>query len=535
MTQSRTHYIPVSGITIDTIKDAIGDILPGLIDDAVGDILNPPPATYCPANGYFPTDFPTYEPPIDTVPEPAEGEVILLCSNEGQAAVSVYAMPAFTVTVYNDLNEEVFSINQGSGATYTYSFPKDGGLKYYIVKIKGQSSGLTRFRRGSVSGNANNWSIIEAIINAPLLQHLSGGFMNVAMLKKCTMMGSYNSLITMDSMFQLSGIETFTFPSSLPSLATVFSMFLQSEVISIVCNTHAPQLTTMASFASKCMRLNAMALTITGVPPITTFQDFISYCPSLKTLDASGIVTYNTSTTNKNISYFAKFCPNIENIKTPAINHDLKYPYIVTEAFDGCFKLRSITFCGSWSISRNDNALRDCFSLEELIYGTTEFGDAALFTYPPTISYAKNFKKIRLPDTWTAGNTSDITPAISQNIEEVTGCTVGFSAVLGVGHLRVNSAKLHTVNLPLFAPTAVSLGAPGAPITEVIIDWANKTRTVGHNIYVAGSLPASEINRIYGLLPTTAVLITIDFRSNPGFAAADHSIAQAKGYTVTGA
>jgi len=42
MTQSRTHYIPITGITIDNIKDIVEDAVAEVVDG----LLNPDPALY---------------------------------------------------------------------------------------------------------------------------------------------------------------------------------------------------------------------------------------------------------------------------------------------------------------------------------------------------------------------------------------------------------------------------------------------------------------------------------------------------------
>lgn len=76
----------------------------------------------------------------------------------------------------------------------------------------------------------------------------------------------------------------------------------------------------------------------------------------------------------------------------------------------------------------------------------------------------------------------------------------------------------------------VGLTGANCKATTINIDWANSSFALNTSVKLYAKLDATELNRIFGLLPTMAG--TIYIKGNPGTATCDQSIATAKGWTV---
>ena len=95
------------------------------------------------------------------------------------------------------------------------------------------------------------------------------------------------------------------------------------------------------------------------------------------------------------------------------------------------------------------------------------------------------------------------------------------------------AANLEVFNMPYAKFGRLWLGnsAPAPKLTHVDVDWANSPWDAVSNptIRIRANLGTAEIERIYNLLPVVDGKL-IDLSSNPGYAAADKSIATLKGW-----
>ena len=343
MTQSRTHYIPVSGITIDMIKDVVGDVVGEVVDG----LLNPDPGLYCPPRGYFPPDPDgTWVPPI-TVPDPDTEQITLLCTDNYPSVIYFRVQGNYTVDVMDQSGNVIQSTDHASGAYYTYSFlTKDTGA-YYIIKIKNRGgSTLTLFRCHDITGGgyASNWQILEARFNTPNMVTLTSAFEFISTIKKVSFISTMDKVTTMQSFLKNSGIEKFVWHSSFNLLGNISYMFQNSLLRTLDFNgISLPELGTISYMCNNTFQFRTL-----NFNPVVLKLWNLSYAFSYSDLQHIFLnCTVGESIAQCTIQQMAEYNPRLETFTCFYGHANLEAFYTtVTAAFRGLPRLTQLTFRG---------------------------------------------------------------------------------------------------------------------------------------------------------------------------------------------
>jgi hypothetical protein len=200
----------------------------------------------------------------------------------------------------------------------------------------------------------------------------------------------------------------------------------------------------------------------------------------------------------------------------------------------GCESVAKIEFQGPSDSCNNFSSVgRNCYSLKEVIMPTSMNAMTNNWSY---MLYAAPLIKLTIPLSMSSftGDNSYGWQGISSVLEDISTCNNWGSSHIG---LSIISHRLKAFNQPTLKVSSLRIGTSAAlpaQVESVEINWGDSDYSgIAPQIVIYGKLSSGEIDRIYTALPSAAK--TIDVRYNPGFAGANHSIAQAKGWTVTGA
>lgn len=487
--------------------------------------LDASPDVVCPTAGYEKIDDGTYTAPVN-IGTPTSEEIRLLCSNEGSGRICFYAYNKFTVTITDDVNNQIYTANFNSATKFSYTFPTSG--KYYIVKITPQAGySLTQFLVSTITGYSANFPIFKAIFNTPNITTLSNAFYNILNLKECIFQSSMNYLTTLASAFYGTGIGKFTFPSSLPVLTTMDSMFYSSLIRTVDFNhCSLPLLTTISNIFINCYDLYNLTINFI-VPKLTNLSNALYNCVKLKGhIILNFDLNENAATINCSTMFYG--CILIDEITF--INFvNVSSTISLTSLLYNCNKLSIIHFRGQMPAASTDSTLSTGVTLlkEVDFSGCTYFGGDPSYIW----SRATLLQKIKLP-TVTYNNV--VSPTYFNEIVEVSGT----GSCENTRAHSIASPIISVFNCPNLKANQIIIGYLGinAPITAVNFDIENSfvgAASGSPSLRVAGSLTSSTINALFTRLPTVSVARVIDVSSNPGYATCNKTIATAKGWTVT--
>lgn len=481
----------------------------------------PDPATYCPAAGYI-LDPAIYNPPIEFIsPELSDESIILLCSNTGSNTIQLSGNGALTYTVYDSSDNIITSQNKATGVSFIYNFPTDVPNTYYKVKITPQvSNHISVFAVGTHTIYGKNQPIEAAILNCPYLTTALTMFMNLVSLKDCKIISTLDSCVSLDQMFYGTSILTFKFPPSLPVCSTINYLFYQSGIISIDFNNcNLPLLTTAAYVCQYCYSLLGVNVNITA-PKLYDLKYFLANCFA---------------------ATFAYFDFAISDISS-TVNF--------SSLINSCSKLKYVIFPDFGNIERTINCNAMGGTLPELVEMTYR-GDMYLTDTSP-FSACNKLKKIRCTGNmrfassqWNFGTNSTVDEVIfEKNVSGVlssNNLTIRSLTIAGTQNL--DSYAWQTYNMTSFNfPNMVcansfwllSSGLVASQFTEVVINWAAcgfSGGTAGSpKVIVRATLTVAQLEAIWTLLPTVGVATYIEFKYSTNYAAANKTIATAKGY-----
>lgn len=496
-----SHYIPVSGITIDTIKDAIADALPDIIDldilcPAAGyDTTPPDPAIYCPANGYFPDD--TFVPPTEwpVLPDPSAQMIELIASDDFAGMLKVH----FSTTgggvfmrIFGESGEILAEHTHPTNTVFSTSLPSSGGSV---------SSGYTVFRIQvfPLSGTFTTFvlynGILSAKINAPTLTSLANSFRYVAEYIKSVEFfgGAYNSLSRMDYAFYLCRIlDKLTLPTELNALTRIDYAFYGSSVRRMTWPAALPLLSNLAN--SYRNHLGMDELIFPHLPELTTLN-YAFNAANIKVLTFTGASNKLT-----NVQY-AFSSSKIRKLTLPS-STDL---------------LTSVYYMG--------NGMTD---LEEIIFPESM---AALTNMQTSLYQSPQLRYIRMPLALPLVTNMAYFVGNAPRLSIMTECAFG-SGIVSLNN-GITNHRIVDFNFPSLKISGINLSgfsAAPTPLRKINIDWSNSIFTENVSVFY-NALDKTELDRIFTLLPTVAGR-TFDARGNPGAATCDTSIAEAKGWIV---
>ena len=519
MTQSRTHYIPVSGITIEKIKEAVTESMPTLdgvsINPAVycpanGYIVPPDPAVLCPSVGYYDPSLPLpYIPPgeIPATDPPSEDDgITLICSNQYDGAINFRVTTSsgqYKTDIYDLGNTLIDSVLTNSNVTRFYAFdPSTGttgtdGNKYYKVIITPATAGqeLRTFAVQTLTGYAAySWPIVEAHFKSPGLTSLADAFLNQRGLRIVKFHADVNNLTSLYRVCSTcSNLESFEMDVSANSLSTIQLGFSSTPKLeNIKLPSALPALgTAQGAFNTSGIKNNPFPASL---PEVTNMSTAMFNCKNLK-----GTVTLPAMPKVTNLANVIGACDNITKVVLETNSTGLT---ILTMA-ENCVSLNEIVIRGTWhDASSIIRFVKSCHSLKKLVF------DVIFTGTNPTIWDPFDL----------AGN---------YTVEDFTPPTFNGT---GIVSLRLQLNKLTSfvcASLKASGPYLYATSSRPSNIELIDVDWT----TVNNNTTLRyGNLPTAEINRIFGLLPAASA--TIDVRNNPGYTTCDKTIATAKGWTV---
>lgn len=514
-----SHYIQVGKLKFD--QELLDIVCP-----AVGYT----PELICPANGYILEPGQDYEPPIE-IGSPSSEEIYILCENTGNKYTAFQCGISggqWYVEVYDGNNNYIeSSTNINNGGAFTYSFPETPDYLIFKLKLTGAYS-FTYFRVGSPTGVPfyGDYPILEAKFNTPNITTLQNAFQNVVSIRKVTFLSSLDYLTNMSNMFSNGGMQKFVFPPSLPALTNIMYMFSYNAVIEKIdmSNSSVPLLSTLNYFCQYTSSLYEVKLA-PSLPEATNFYYAFAY---------SNIQKLNFTSSAPKVTSYNNMCYAATALKGEVIIPESLVCTTIQGAFYNCYSIEKVVFLGDYSSCNNiGNLCYNNYKLREL--RLPEKMGAVTIDYLMVLN-CHELRIYKLPNYITASHLN-IT-ALKPKIEEFLGDGENINGNSGDFNHPYSAVK--TVNMPKFRANRVLLGVNSsqlAPVTMINVDWANSIflEPNSPNIKLYCQLDSTEINRIFGLLPIVSGNYSIVVNSCPGFAGCDPSIAQAKGWTVTGA
>lgn len=526
-----SHYIPVGKIKID--KEILDIACP-----AAGYGETPPdPAIYCPANGYIQEDEPWVSPVV--TPQPGNEEILLICSDYYEAAVSVRIRTLSSYTRCELLSSSMSVIssidkNTSSLTTFDIDFPtRDTGTVYIIrFSIVTQGGQFTEFRSYNVRADlVGDWMILEAKFNTPNMQKLEYAFDGMTNFKVCHFYSNMDSLTSFmygfrnTSLERIEGIKHF-------AILTSFNNTFYGTPCKFwdFTDWYAPN-----AFFPHAFRYSRVENVIfsenCGLIADYTFEN-----TPLKTITAPNNIL---KIAGAYCRYTFQNAPNF--IGTDSVNKAIKFE--ITDAtvsierilYDS-LNIKKIEFIGTANgLTNMSFSFSGTKSLEELILPTSM---NSIPVWSSTIRYTNKLKKITLPismASWTAGWTNNSIPN-NNIIEELTTCETYHPDVTRVWLYGTRwkkviqpSLKVHRLYIGNSA-TGRCLDLVG----DIDIDFENSPFEDSPAILLYANLPASELDAIYTRLPdfTGSTIRKIYASSNPGYAASNVAIATAKNWDV---
>ena len=560
MTQSRTHYIPVSGITIDTINDAITDAVTDAITDTLvgGDTpgVTIDPKLFCEYHGFEKPD--TGDDVVPVTVNPESGNIQLLCNNQSPYIVGIRVTTStgqYNTKVHDMSGNLISEQNTNSNVIFACPLPLSAGQSIITISPVTVGAELRTFTlNNSVTGYSTNWPVVGAKFNTPGITGLSGSFRNMRYIKNVQIISTVNALTTMAEMFYSSSIQVFTFPPELPVLTTMNSMFRDSGIITInIKNSNLPKLETATYFCAVTASLREIEMPET-LPLVTDLSFFLNssgckklilskYMPELQNMNSLALSSLIVNLT------LPVSCPKVVNLNSFVsgaylLKGELLFPPMngVTTAstpFTNCRLLTKISFEGSTFLGATYSSFfTGCTDLQEVIFpsvidvGTSQLNLSQVFVGNG------NLRKIKLPDSIVAVRIITTNWLLNASmLSEVLGnCSYTLPAGETFQFAFGGNIFIASINHPNLQVSTFSCGGTNANIEYANIDYANSKWAATIALTLQGKLSTSEIERIYSALPTVSGgTYTIQMQNNPGFSGANHAIAQAKGWTVTGA
>lgn len=493
-----SHYIPVSGITIEQITQVITDAVDDAINDAVVDSGTPgvtiDPAIFCDYHGYV------YDPPYTepeeypTLPIPTDQSIELIVTDEITKTIRV-SVNNSRLTIYDSTNSPVYDANYTSNSTITLpttgGTPTDKGNLFrvrFAPQVGLNISAFYNFYGGCIIAKfnvpfvgyfANAFRYADNVLEAvyfygahDAITRLDYAFYNKSKLKTLQLPTSLNAATQMDNMcYGTTSLKTLKMPSSLPEMTTWENIFRLSK--------------------------NITSISIPAMPKLTTF-----YCSFYDAINLRN-VTFASSNYPECTSLYNAFRATIvEKITIPAMDK-------CTTAY-GMF----------W----------ECQFLEEAIF-PDEMPLMSLFFQ--VFYQCGNLRKVKIPNMPVLTDIGGIFGS-SPLISTINTPTFGTGSVGATSFFNGTTSKIINFSWPTLRIIAFTISSGTGMIETIDIDWENSviSTTVTTPISIPNQkLSATEINRIFNALPSVTGR-QIDVRGNPGYATCDKTIAQAKGYIV---
>lgn len=520
-----SHYIPVGKIKID--KEILDIACPA----AGYDETPPPPEIYCPANGYEAPEPFTEEPEPPLIP-PGDGEFVFLVDNTLSAYIRFNISGNFDA-VLTELDGTV--INSG----IIHYLPR-GEYKRYLFRVKGNASGeVTRIYRYNTG--ANTMPILWAWIKpTSALFSLSDFMRNVTAFKGISLDGDFSGVISFSHAFDLTGIEKFEFPASLPSLEDVSYMFNGTQLRELVCeNVYAPNLCNLSYFAKGTFltELNMSfpsEISENGVNRVT-FQQFAMNVSTLKSVNLNFTIASDTS----NYVDFTSMFNNCHSLKSLTLPYLESGEFSCYGMFDYCSKIPEIIFRGNsveLGASGTGYLVRETFNLRKVTFDFNYAKFSASFINSLAATYGKNLlEELHFPGMSDSSTLFTIFESSFPTLKKITG---GSNVSDIIRTLRFDgNYPLETLDTN-FTLGALVLGTTSyrLPLKTININWADSFYTNYNYAYINlhCDLSGAELDRIFGLLPTVTVGMPdkIYIQNATGKNDCTPSIAEAKGWTV---
>ena len=517
----RTHYIPVGNLVLNgvTIDPEIYCPANGYPDPTAPETL----AQYCPIGGYFDINQPIPYIPEPNLPtaNPDEGQIILICTTDMNAAINVQ-----TTTLSGQVNYSVYGANDvlihsqnvNSGTVFFYQFPASGGTELgggilgYKVVISAVTTELRTFKTLTKSGYDNfGWPILEAHIKCPTLTSLVDGFLNEGFIKLIKFYGPHDNLASLLQMASgTTNLKRLELPTSLNRL-TSMNFLLQSSGCEecIIHATSLPELITMlGTFSGSKIKSNPLAH-IPILPKCTTLTSAYSFAENLKG------------------DLIIPECPLANNLSAVVSRTNISR-LIFQGKMNGVFG-NSISSIATFTPNLYEIVMpEEMLSVQDFIH---------------TFADALSLKKLVLPKKIVLKGTLAAIPAMfigtgiskqANNIEEMTTCE-DWTIAPGRHWTGALPRALKRFDQPTLAIDRFEVNRSSSQVMSleyIQFDYSALRTVDGSFVARYCNLSAAELNRISNLLPTVTSG-TFNVQWNPGTATYDKTIAQAKGWTVT--
>jgi hypothetical protein len=493
---------------------------------------DPNPAVYCPANGYI-IDPDIYIPEFEIPVEETDEKIVLIVSSEMDSAVSFIAQVSstgqYTSKVYNMVGELKLTVNTNNNViTHLSLLPSYGSLHsdgFYRFKVIITpaiiTNSLTLFSLSARSGfGENGWPIKEAHFYTPNIIYLSGTFSTRAKIMTYIKFYSSCDSLTVINSFAVSCLSLIEciLPTTMNSVTNINSMFMyDTELRKVQWPEILPECLSANSLFERggLKKLNDTNNKLPVMPKVTAINNMFQYNNVIEEVEIS-----NDFPLLENCSNFVLWSTSIKTLKmtgnvgnpTLGCNMDWYYGY----NYDKLIEVRYPTTLYLTGIQPATMG-KSCYNLKKIILPTTMF----------TFASANNATYL--------GSLEDCY-ALSEITQVINGSNDVCYRVALVDTFNIISYWQPTFKLYGFY---ISGGTAARPmkLSSLECDWAviQSSNFYGGAIAFSiryASFDVTEINRIFTALPSITVTGTIDFRNNPGYAACNKAIAQAKGWTV---
>lgn len=506
-----------------------GGIPPGYID------TTDPEALYnaCVITGGYIPDPTIYIPPV-IAPESSTDSIIYIVNG---SCGTWYSQSANTTRVgTNPLRFQVFDkdLNElyDNEITGDAEFAFPSATEFYSVKIS--ATGGDYFTRvfSSAGSTSPRFGIEGCIVNAPLLNSLQGAFQYNYNFKWILFNSTLVNVTTMYGAFQYTNLLKFEFiEDEYPNLIDISFAFIGCKLFTsnpFRATQLFPVLEKMEN-AFNTTGVNRFTFPL-SLPSMLSFLQVCSGCSSLQVVD---MFTYAPLATN--IGSMFNGC----DIRHPLIFPEMPAATGASYIVNNNNQLPKIKFQGDYdSLTGIQSSFANAYLLKEIEYPRKISGSSATTPYSSNTS----LQKIILPDIITATNPTIPFYFIGSLIESIGDCDNSAALDANQADISVpNIAAIATVNHPKLRCKRVQVGGTSIAqknpnITTFIIDWANSK-------YLYATAPQIRINAIFNAawldammtaLPTVSAGQVADLGNSNGYKDCDHTIANAKGWTVRG-
>jgi len=500
---------------------------------------DPDPATYCPANGYvdpesidpalfcpprgYLPDDPIVEPPDDPIVPVSSGEYVFLVDNTMNARPGIMCNGTYTIKLTELDGTVLQSYDRTSSYNQYFDLPQ-GEYKQWLIRVtERDAAGIKSINRAT--SNPGSQPILWAWLNcSPNLTSLSSFMNGVISFKGLSLDGDVSSLNSFSSAFKESGIEEFIFPQIMPAMTTFYEMFRGSAIKRVVAENISAPISSLQYMFADTYNIKKIEITIND----TLISDNAYILHYFAQYSSAEEIILNFSITKGaydiELSYACSYTSRLKSVTFPYLEGGTK----VTDSISYCPKLEIAIFRGgtvNLIVGSTGWFMRSTPSLKRLEFN---FVSLTINTSIIDTSLTKNYilEEIVCPtDYFNYSFTSTYLP----NIKKIEGT---FSND-GTQQLAiVINHPLQIINVPNYKLSRLVLGSNTVrlAVQEVILDFANSPFTNTGTNQIHCDISATEINRIFSLLPSIAR--TIDVRNSTGASGCDPSIAEAKGWTV---